>query len=186
MVFKIRKGKHNSTPFKFWVWCRKKTFNWRVKFYTECIYEVNGVDQSDTNKLCGVGYLSKLRLIKHKYFNRFWFYTFEPMHHTDSARFGWRYHAQKNQMELLAYCYVNRNRVIKSICFVDIAAEYRLRLEINNGVYVFKCLDSEIDHIIGMAMVNSRNFKNIKYMLRPYFGGNLTAPHTMYINLLKL
>jgi hypothetical protein len=186
MVFKIRKGKHSSTPFRFGLWFRKKTFTWRVKFYTECIYQLNGVDQADTNKLIGVGYLSRLRLIKHKYFNRFWFYTFEPMQWTDSARFGWRYDPDRNKIELLAYCYVNRNRITKEICFVDTATEYRLRLEINNGLYVFKVMDSKIDHIFGMAMVNSRNFKNIKYRLGVYFGGNQPAPKTMYINLQSL
>lgn len=186
MVFKIPKGRHTSKPFRFWAWFRKKTFNWNVQFHTSCAYDLNGVDQSDTNKLCGVGYLSKLRLVKHKYFNRFWFYTFEPLHWTDSARFGWRYDLQTNQIEILAYCYVNRNRIIKPICFCDLEVPYRLTLTIDNGVYTFKCLDADIDHIIGMAMVNSRNYKNFKYRLGVFFGGNQPAPHTMYINLSTL
>lgn len=182
MLFKIRKGKHNSKPFRFGIWCRKKTFKWVVQFHTSCVYEINGVDQLDTNKLIGVGYLSKLRLIKHKYFNRFWFYTFQPMQWTDSARFGWRYDLENNKIELLAYCYVNGNRIIKPICFCDIGATYELCLIIHNGEYNF-IVNEQYKPILGSAIVVSRNFKNIKYRLGIFFGGNQPAPHNMYINL---
>jgi|ERR1044072_2604987 hypothetical protein len=186
MLFTIPEGKHTAKPFRFGIWFRKKTFTWKVWFDTSCTYDLNGVDQADTNKLCGVGYFSKLRIIPKKYFNKINFFAFEPMHWTDSARFGWRYDAQKNQIELMAYCYVNGNRVIKSICFCDTSEEYRISLTVSGGVYVFKCLDSSVDYIYGMSIVNARNFKNLKYRLGVYFGGNQTAPHTMCINLSAL
>lgn len=187
MLFKIRKGKHNSTPLRFGIWFRKKTFNWVVQFHTSCVYDIPGVDQSDTNKLIGVGYLSKLRLIKHKYFNRFWFYTFQPMQWTDSARFGWRYDTEQNKIEVLAYCYVNRNRIIKPICFCDFAQPYRLILSTNGGVYTFSVTSMNMsDNTVEVTTVISRNFKNFKYRLGVFFGGNQPAPHSMYINLYPL
>lgn len=180
MLFRIPSGKHNSKPFRFWAWFNKRSFDWKVNFGTNCAYDLQGVDQADTNKLCGVGYLSKLRFIKAG-----WFWKPEPMQWTDSARFGWRYDIGRQQVELMAYCHVNRTRVIKSICFCDPGKTYRLHLDVFGGIYAFSVSEDGIANI-GTAYITSRNFKKFTYMLGVFFGGNQPAPHTMYINLTRL
>jgi hypothetical protein len=166
MIFRIPRGKHRARPLRFGIWWRKNSFAWMVKFDESCRYDLGNEDQFDTNKLCGIGYL--------------------PGHHTDSARFGWRYWTDLKQIELTAYCYVRGRRVIKHICFCEIGKVYRLRLQVLAAAYYFDVYEPDQVKSAGIVTVERFHEKKLKYRLGPYFGGNQVAPHEIKIELSKL
>jgi hypothetical protein len=165
VIFRIPAGKHYSRPFRFGIWWGKKQFIYKVKFTESCRYDLGDDDQLDTNKLFGVGYL--------------------PHHHTDSARYGWRYNKESGQIELLLYCYVNKLRSIILLASCEIGKEYILFLTVNKDNYNFKVIDENGQRIGGYALAFYHH-KKFQYGLWPYFGGNKVAPHEMKIEIQKL
>jgi hypothetical protein len=165
MTFRIPRGKHRALPLRFGFWWHRNSFAWTVKFDESCRYDLGNTDQYDINKLCGIGYL--------------------PGHHKDSARFGWRYWAERKQIELWAYCYVNGRREIKQICFCDIGKEYRIEIKALTYAYYLVAYDSE-GKTIGYAAIDHSHNKQFKYRLGTYFGGNQKAPHAIEIELRKV
>lgn len=166
MTFRIPRGKHRSRPFRFGFWWRRKSFTWVVKFTESCRYDLGNTDQLDTNKLIGIGYL--------------------PGHHKDSARFGWRYDTKTEQVEMLAYCYINGRREIKSICHCMIGQWYDLHLKVLSTCYYLAVHYKGDVRSIGHAWVNHSHGKKFMYRLGVYFGGNARAPHKVEIELVKV
>src|SRR5437870_4570444 len=158
MTFRIPKGWHYALPFFTWLWWNKKVFTWRVTFTDSCRYDLGDNDQLDTNKLCGIGY-------------------FPDFHHVDSARFGWRYNTGTGLIELLAYCYVNKQRIIKPIAACEIGKEYLLKLYAGNNLYSLCVLDPVTNAYAGYVTVRYTHKKKLQYGLLPFFGGNRRAPH---------
>ena len=165
VIFRIPAGKHRARPLRFGLWWNKKDFTWKVHFTNSCRYNLQGEDQRDINKLCGVGYL--------------------PGHHTDSARFGWRYLANQDKIELLAYCYVNGHRAIKSIALCRINAFYKVQLLIGKSSYIFMAIDDN-GKCIGSSTVKYYHRRKLQYRLGTFFGGNKPAPHNITIELRKM
>lgn len=166
MTFIIPAGWHYAVPMFTWFWWNKRVFTWKVKFTDSCRYDLGDNDQLDTNKLCGVGY-------------------FPGFHHVDSARFGWRYVKESDSIELLAYCYVNKQRVILSITSIPIGKAFIIQLTIYNDSYLFKVMDLTGQNLksCGIAFTHK---KKLQYLLTPYFGGNRKATHSMKIQLKRL
>lgn len=165
MIFRIPKGKHRARPLCFWFWWRRTAFKWGVTFGDSCRYELGHPDQLDINKLIGVGYL--------------------PKHHDNSARFGWRYWTGKDQIELMAYCYVDGQRISKHIGYCSIGVAYRIELYISKYQYLF-LLDDGNGKPLSQVEVPHDNKRRFKYRLGTYFGGNRSAPADMTIQLKKL
>lgn len=166
MIFTIHKGHHRARPLRLALWWNKTSFTWKVNFDESCRYDLGNTDQFDTNKLCGIGYL--------------------PGHHTDSARFGWRYWTDRKEIELTAYCYVNGRRVIQHICFCEIGKEYDLYLKILSTSYYFSVCESNSPVITGFSWVDHSQDKKLGYRLGTYFGGQVRAPHDINIQLEKV
>ncbi len=166
MTFRIPAGRHRARPWRFRFWWRKNSFAWLVKFTDSCRYDLGNTDQYDINKLCGIGYL--------------------PGHHKDSARFGWRYWADRKQIELWAYCYVNGRREIKQLCFCEIGKEYRLRLQVLALSYYFDVYEPSSVTAAGIVTIEHNHSKKFKYRLGAYFGGNQVSPRDMEIELTKV
>lgn len=166
MTFTIFAGHHRARPWRFNFWWRKNSFSWVVKFTDSCRYDLGNVDQLDINKLVGIGYL--------------------PGHHTDSARFGWRYDNAVGKVEVLAYCYVNGKRGIQHICFCEIGKQYDLFLQVLTNCYYLSACEHGTPKVIGFAWANHYHNKKFKYRLGVFFGGNRAAPRTMKIELKKL
>mgnify|MGYP003575528895 CR=1 FL=1 len=165
MIFRIPEGKHYALPWRFGLWWRRPVFAWTVKFDDTCRYDLGTEDQFDTNKLIGVGYL--------------------PHHHTGSARFGWRYWPDTGQIELSAYCYVDKRRVIYHIALVEIGRRYRLHLSVTTMAYVFSVEDIEDERAMGGCSIPHFHRKKLQYRLGAYFGGNSVAPHEMNVQIEK-
>lgn len=162
MIFRIQSGHHRALPLRFGLWWHRNSFAWVVKFTDSCRYDLGNDDQFDTNKLIGIGYL--------------------PGHHKDSARFGWRYNTVQGQIEIMAYCYVRGQRVIESICFIEIGKEYHITLDVLANNYCFRVYNSAGKQH-GMRMIERYHNKHFKYRLGAFFGGNRPAPHKITIEL---
>ena len=166
MIFRIPSGKHRARPWSFGLWWRKSSFAWVVKFDESCRYDLGNDDQGDTNKLIGIGFL--------------------PHHHKNSARFGWRYDTRLQQIELLAYCYVDGRRVIQNICFVDVGKEYRIKIQVLGNCYYFDVYEPGSINALGVVFIDHYHSRKLKYRLGCYFGGQATAPHEMKIQIEKV
>lgn len=171
MLYRIRKHKSKSslnleqTPF---------CYQGKARFSNSCAYDI-GADQTDMNKLIGIGLFDKP--FKEMFDNM------SAPHHIDSARIGWYYNEGK--IHLHTYCYVNGVKphhniaeLMKYICTVELEQEFTWSLKINYDTkqYLFNINDSEV------AIPFTHN-KQKGYLLYPYFGGNISAPHTMDIYL---
>jgi hypothetical protein len=126
-------------------------------FHADCAYYLPGIDQMDTNKIFGIGYL--------------W------SHHADSARFGWRYNGETEKIVLSAYAYVGGERVIIDLGEVPFGKYVRLTIKVDYGKYVFYVDGFEARYI------EFHHKKKCGYPLGVYFGGNRLAPSTMHIDI---
>jgi hypothetical protein len=135
---------------------------YRVKFTDSCAYDI-GPDQADINKLFGIGYF--------------------PHHHKNSVRFGWRY--SNGEIEILSYWYLNGERNSDLICSVPLNKPMVYKIHILRDWHTLTVSE-------GLSDFHSHSFnvpvpgKNFGYLLSTYFGGNLTAPHNIEINLERL
>lgn len=153
---KIQKGTH--APFRLpCLLINPRLLAYRVAFTESCRYDI-GRDQGDINKLFGIGYF--------------------PHHHDNSVRIGWNYDIVSGKINLFAYWYAQGVRGWHYLRSVDIG-------EVN----YFSIQAGEQDHIID---VSGRKYcvdvpgRSVGYLLRPYFGGNKTSPHTMIIDMQKI
>lgn len=153
---KIQKGTHAPLRLPCPL-INPKLLAYRVAFTESCRYDI-GRDQGDINKLFGIGYF--------------------PHHHDNSVRIGWNYDIVSGKINLFAYWYAEGVRQWFYLRSVNIG-------EVN----YFSIQVREQDHIIDVA---GRKYcvdiagRSVGYLLRPYFGGNKTSPHTMIIDLQKI
>lgn len=162
MIFRIPSGKHRAHPLRFGLWWRRTHFSWVVKFDESCRYNLGSDDQFDTNKLIGIGYL--------------------PGHHKNSARFGWRYSHEKGKIEILAYCYIDGERIIDHLADAFINESYTVKIEVVNTGY---WLSVKGPGYTAEKLYRHSHAKKLQYRLGTYFGGNQVAPHDIKIQLEK-
>ena len=158
IVYKINKGKHSiDAPF---VYRTISVLKFEATFDASAIYQTRNLDnQADINKLYG---LSDCR----------------TDHHSNSARFGWRWYS--NQLEIHAYTYLNKVRQSRLVGVVELNKAYRYQIQLLDNKYVFTLNDKVIElprHCTG----NGEG-----YQLYPYFGGDETAPHDIKIAIKEL
>lgn len=167
----ILKGSHSgsSTFTKYTIrtgkqYCDENTFTstsyselkFVAKFDSSAIYStINADNQSDINKLYG-------------------FSDNNSTHQQFSARFGWRW--SDNKLRLFGYVYNNGVRDSKELGTVAIGAENSCSIKINPKSYVFT-----LNGVVDSLPRASTTAKATGYKLYPYFGGDETAPHNIYI-----
>lgn len=156
--FYLKEGEHYASP-RLVESLQSTRLAFYAKFDNSCsyIFENSGY-QDSKNKLLG-------------------FSDCNSMHHENSARFTWQWF--NNQMEIYAYCYVNGERVEKFIGVVELEKENRYEIELTPDAYLFRLNDQESVSIARSSTCN----KGLYYMLWPYFGGSLPAPHDMYLSI---
>ncbi|OKL41445.1 hypothetical protein [Pontibacter flavimaris] len=158
-VYTIKKGAHYSDKNNV----RKLTtsrIRFEVTFDSTAIYtSVKPNNQADINKLYGLS-------------------DCNTSHHTNSARFGWRWY--NNRLEVLAYTYLNKKWEYKLLGSVPLGQKVALELRMEEGNYVFEMLGKEVD------MPRACNGAAEGYQLYPYFGGDETAPHDITIRIKDL
>lgn len=152
MEVTILKGWHYSLGMMPKLYCEPSKISYRVTFTNSCRYDLESSDQLDINKLFGIGYF--------------------PSHHYSSARFGWRYDLDRQQIEILAYWYIKGVRQSASMAFVNINDPHEYSLYILTTEHILH-LDDTVTYTIPLPS------QKYGYALHPYFGGNRRAPHTM-------
>jgi outer membrane protein assembly factor BamA len=100
-------------------------------------------------------------------------------HHTNSARYVFRYNIQKNVMEIASYCYKNKTRIYKHLTNIEINKEIELEIKVVNNTIEFY-----IDNTFKNSVTYDKII-NIGYKLGLYFGDSQNrypnAPHDMVL-----
>ncbi|ARS34898.1 hypothetical protein [Pontibacter actiniarum] len=159
VVYTIRKGGHYSDKNSY-----RKVSTSRIKFEvtfnsTAVYTTVAANNQADINKLYGLS-------------------DCNSSHHTNSARFGWRWY--NNRLELLAYTYLNQQWDYKVLGEVAIGKPLVCELRMEEGQYTFVLDGHEV------VMPRACNGPGDGYQLYPYFGGDEVAPHDIQIEIKEL
>ena len=157
-TFIIRKGHHNSKTSIELLESNRLIFE--AKFDNTAIYKTNdSIQQFSINKLLG-------------------FSDCNDKHHENSARFGWRW--INNQLEVLAYAYVDGIRNEKFIGYAELNNFMRYSLVLSKDYYEFS-----LGHYNNVLIPRSKSCKlGFYYILWPYFGGQERAPHDININVI--
>ena len=154
----IRKGTH--APFRFpQLLIQPRILKYRFMFTDSCRYDIGENDQADVNKLFGIGYF--------------------PSHKITSVRVGWRWDIQAGKIELLAYYRWTYGMQFKPIGHVD--TNQWINMEI---IQTWEYHEINIQDMPKTTVFIEPS--PVGYLLRPYFGGNQTAPHDMTIHMERL
>ena len=147
----IKKGTHG--PIKIpKVKINPILLQYEITFTDSCKYDI-GQDQSDINKLFGIGYL--------------------PFHHYNSVRIGWNYNIKINKIDIWAYWYKKGVRGWEWLDCVNFMQPSYMEIQIKNTEHIIRTKNSYFSVPV--------NGESIGYLLRPYFGGNQKAPHDIKI-----
>ena len=158
--YTIVKGQNYSDGNKY-VTTSYTELNFIAKFDSSAIYAtINPDNQLDINKLYG-------------------FADNSSTHQQFSARFGWRW--SDKALRLFGYVYNNGVRDSKELGIIAIGAENKCSIKINPNSYVFS-LNGKTDSLPRTSV----GIKANGYKLYPYFGGDETAPHDVYIWIKEL
>ncbi|MFZ9661134.1 MAG: hypothetical protein ACO29O_04580, partial [Chitinophagaceae bacterium] len=158
-TYKIRKGQH---------YCDQNTLksvsvtqmNFAAKFDNTGIYStIDPVNQYDINKLWGFS-----EGLNHQY---------------NSARIGWAW--VNNAMRLYGYTYSKGVRYSAEICSIPLNTEIACSIKLNGSTYLITANGVSVTLPRG-----STTTKASGYQLYPYFGGDETAPHDIFIYLKNL
>ncbi len=154
-IFTIKKGEHLST--RAIEMLDRDVLAFEAKFDESAIYDLGDhYLQLSTNKLMG-------------------FADCNSHHHDNSARFGWQW--INGQLEIWAYTYVYGERIEKFVGHVSINEYHRYIITIEEDSYLFK-----LDNNPPVRMKRGKICdKGAYYMLFPYFGGQIPAPHNIKI-----
>lgn len=127
-----------------------------VTFSKDCIYDDTTSHKFDVNKLFGfsIGY-----------------------HHNNSYRFGWN--VIGGQIDIHAYSYVNKKRVIQQICSINPEKEYKFSIIVKDSKVIFNIIDEDFN--LSQTIISTTPKKIWGYKLWPYFGGTKLAPQTIHI-----
>lgn len=157
-TFHIEKGKHYSTT-RLAETLQDSKLVFEAKFDHTAKYDLGDpASQSSKNKLLG-------------------FSDCNSLHHQNSARFAWQWY--NNRMEIYAYCYVNGERVENFIGLVNLDEFNTYEIAITNTHYIFR-----LNNGPGLSIQRGDVCdKGVFYMLWPYFGGSIPAPHDIFIEI---
>jgi hypothetical protein len=158
-MFVIKTGNHYSEQNAPQI-MNRSAMSAHVTFDSSAIYQsVDPVNQGDVNKLMG-------------------FSDCGNDHQQNSARIGWSWTGEK--LELYAYCYVDKARVIKSLGNFPLNKAITCSISAKDKYYYFKA-----DNINDSIPRFCADYNSSRYKLFPYFGGDETAPHEVKILIVE-
>jgi hypothetical protein len=132
-----------------------------VKFDSTAIYQtLSANNQNDINKLYG-------------------FSDNNADHHQFSARIGWRW--SDGALRLFGYIYNNSIMSFEELGKIGIGEEHTCSIKITATQYIFT-----LNNVSKSMPRTSLTSTAIGYKLYPYFGGDESAPHTIYIWIKEL
>jgi hypothetical protein len=157
--FSIKQGKHYSNfYFDFTI---KKEIDFTVIFKENCLYPIdkNNENSYDINKLFGL--------------------SDDYTHMKNSLRIGWTCENNKN-IKLFSFIHNNYQFNSELLCTVNPEEEIKIKLIIYDKEYGI--LVYYKDKIIYNKYKRTSNWNiPFRYILKPYFGGNLVAPKDLDI-----
>lgn len=157
-TFLIKTGEHYSTP-RIVEFLQSDRLVFDATFDASAKYTFGDRGhQSNKNKLMG-------------------FSDCNAQHHENSARFAWQWF--NDRLEIFAYCYVNNERIEQFIDVVEIGTSHRYEIVRENDAYIFLLDGGKKATIQRDAGCN----RGMYYLLYPYFGGSLPAPHDVTIKV---
>jgi hypothetical protein len=159
LVYTIKQGRHYADRNAY----KKVSANqlrFAVTFDSSAIYTTTDPgNQGDINKLYGLSDCGS-------------------DHHTNSARFGWRWYGGK--LELHAYSYINQERKSAYIGDIALGKATVCEIKLEDDKYVFTADGRSV------SLPRLCNGAGEGYQLYPYFGGDETAPHDVKITIQEL
>lgn len=161
--YTVQQGKNDFTPNPTLLPGEARTIEGAARFHASCWYDNLGVDNYDFNKLIGV--------------YRYW----DLKKNHNSFILGWRPDIKiRDVFELVLYENISgRNVPHESVIYKVKQDElFRFRLEEVNGWYSLY-----INDVLQGVQQNDVQYKTIG-LVGTYFGGNKTAPHTMWLYLI--
>ena len=156
-TFTIRKGEHFSgTRVEF---LESKKLKFKAQFDSSAKYDITDpLMWNAKNKLLG-------------------FSDCNAHHQTSSARFAWLW--MEDDLEIYAYTYVQGERQEAFVGTVEINSVNTYSIELTNDSYLFYLNNYE-----PVVMPRESNCdRGVYYMLWPYFGGQIPAPHDINISI---
>ncbi len=160
-TFLIKKGEHYSTP-RLVETLQGTRLIFSAKFDSSAQYLFDDKSmQTNKNKLLG-------------------FADCNEMHHQNSARFAWQWF--NNRLEIFSYCYNNGARVEQFLGTVSLNEYHHFELEVTPAHFIFK-LNSQPPVFVEKANTCTQG---VYYMLWPYFGGTLPAPHDVRLKIKEI
>lgn len=163
MNFLIKKDKHYDSNL-FFKLTTKHSLRFECTFNENCLYEFINKDSGDINKLVG--------------------FSDDFTHLKNSVRIGWRCIDNKT-IELHLFCHVDG--IEKSVLITSVKPNetfYGMILVYDNMYFA----DIELTNKTFSKTIKRESKWNIplRYLLKPYFGGDNKAPHNMDIDLIIL
>ena len=153
--YSIYKGRHYSNKNSIEP-LKASSLSFKVKFDSSAIYSsLNPENQTDINKLFG-------------------FSDNNAAHHLFSARFGWRW--SDDSLRLFAYTYNEGERRFQEIGIIQPGVENDCSIAIKEDNYIFSLNGAKT----AMPRASSTPIAE-GYKLYPYFGGDESAPHDIFI-----
>lgn len=171
---KIKKGRHLSNMITKPMFKKQAVITAEVVFTESCMYEIAPQEQKDWNKLFGMS-----------------FGFFPPfkqfMMHYNSARFGWRYNTLKRVIEVTPYLYDKGKRLYAEIlgmkpAELKIGEKYLMSIIPLKDEVTYEILDA-FGNVVFRETIHQAVPSLKGWFAPPYFGGNITAPHNIYIRL---
>ena len=160
MDFEIKKGSNYATGFHFELTFSNE-ISFKAKFDENCLYDLGTSDNYDINKLYG--------------------FSTSYHHHKQSARFGWRCIDGEN-IQILTYTYDKGKRMEPTLLGTILPGQEIIgSIKRNKSSYTFEFLTSGKEKKVIIPI--SQNCWYPRYILWPYFGGNMPAPHDMSLEV---
>ena len=161
-TYKITKGTHRVSAFP--KLSNKRNLKYQVLFDSTCQYTcVNPVNQLDINKLFG-------------------FSDCSSHHHSNSARFGWRYYEGK--IDLFAYVYKDGGLSKDFLASVPLNVPCDLHLYAQDKLYTTSVKSEDVE--VNIQVPRSQKKGIWSYHLWPYFGGDEVAPKDIVIHMKRV
>lgn len=159
----IEKGEHDCKGLHFGITFKKKV-KVRAKFTASCLYDLKTNDNYDINKLFG--------------------FSTTYYHHNQSARIGWRC-VDGETIQIVTYTYNHGERMAASVlATVKPEETFECSIEDIESAYVYVFYGKGYSHTVRVPKQPDKVW--FKYLLWPYFGGNIPAPHDMVLYMERL
>lgn len=169
----IKQGNHFSEqmPKIFW---KRQSLKFNCLFEDSCRYTIDYQNQMAWNKLSGIQFGIGLHWNKKEK-------KVDTNIHKQSYRIAWRYNHVFDKIELAEYWYNNSNEYQ-----FRIIGQYYLNSKIIFDIYFNRNTNLIFTNINGISRRINFNFTNsgkLNFLLHPYFGGQVKAPHDIKIQL---